>query len=169
MQVESNEVQRRIQRFRDAAREAGIRLTPQRLEVFRELASSAEHPDAETVFRAIQARMPTVSLDTVYRTLWRLKELGLIDTLGPRRETVRFDANLERHHHHVCVRCGLTRDFVDEDLDRIQTPANVEGFARILGAHVEIRGICDECDKEQGGGPRPAGPRRPRSPERKQP
>lgn len=169
MQVENSEVQRRIDSFKDAARNAGIRLTPQRLEIFRELAASLEHPDAETVFRAIHARMPTVSLDTVYRTLWRLKEIGLVDTLGPRRESVRFDANLERHHHHVCVRCGFTRDFADEDLDRIKTPEKVEGFAHILGAHVEIRGICDKCEEEQGAGPPLPGSRRPRGRERKEP
>ena len=79
-------------------------MTHQRLEIFREVASTIEHPDADTVFRAVQRRMPTVSLDTVYRTLWMLHDLGLVTTLGPQRNGVRFDANLERHHHYVCVR-----------------------------------------------------------------
>ena len=60
--------------------------------------------------------MPTVSLDTVYRTLWKLRDLGLVKTLGPNRDAVRFDANLEGHHHYVCVRCGLVRDFDSEEL-----------------------------------------------------
>ena len=63
------------------------------------------------VFEGVRERMPTVSLDTVYRTLWWLKDLGLITTLGSSRERTRFDANLSRHHHFVCVQCGLTRDF----------------------------------------------------------
>ncbi|MCK7479895.1 MAG: transcriptional repressor [Candidatus Moduliflexus flocculans] len=60
------------------------------------MASSLEHPDADAVFRAVRKRVPTVSIDTVYRTLWMLNDLGLVTTLGPRRESVRFDANLDQ-------------------------------------------------------------------------
>ena len=35
------------------------------------------------------------------------KEAQVVTTLGPQRDGVRFDANLEQHHHYVCVRCGL--------------------------------------------------------------
>ena len=90
---------RRLRHLEVVAREAGLKITHQRLEIFRELAGTEEHPDAETIFRAVQLRMPTVSLDTVYRTLWMLHDLGLVKTLGPQRHGVRFDANLDRHHH----------------------------------------------------------------------
>ena len=149
MKVESIEVERRLEQFKAAAKEAGVKLTHQRLEIFREVASSLEHPDAETVFRAVQTRMPTVSLDTVYRTLWMLNDLGLITTLGPRRESVRFDANLERHHHYVCVRCGRARDFESAELNTLRIPSAVKGFGSIVATHVEVRGICESCAKEQ--------------------
>jgi len=63
-----------------------------------------------------------VSLDTVYRTLWMLNDLQLIATLGPRRESVRFDANLEPHHHYICVRCGLAKDFESGELNALASP-----------------------------------------------
>ncbi len=115
MPLPDTEVARRLERFRATAREAGIKLTHQRLEVFRELASTEDHPDAETVFHGVRERVPTVSLDTVYRTLWLLEDLGLIVTLGPRRERARFDANLDSHHHFICENCGLVRDFEHEE------------------------------------------------------
>jgi Fur family peroxide stress response transcriptional regulator len=146
--IESHEVEQRLERFRAAAREAGVKLTHQRLEIFRELASSLEHPDAETVLRGVQPRMPTVSLDTVYRTLWMLNDLGLITTLGPRRGNVRFDANLRPHHHYTCVRCGLTRDFESEDLDGLRIPRSVRSFGSVVDTHVEVRGTCDECGRK---------------------
>jgi Fur family transcriptional regulator, peroxide stress response regulator len=124
---------------------SGVKLTPQRLEIFRELVQTDAHPDAETVFRAVQERMPTVSLDTVYRTLWMLHDLGLVTTLGPRRDSVRFDANLDRHHHYVCVRCGLVRDFVDDALNDLALADDVKQIGSVLGAHVEVRGICEAC------------------------
>ncbi|MDA8177928.1 MAG: transcriptional repressor, partial [Deltaproteobacteria bacterium] len=91
MKAGNVEIGRRLERFQAACRRAGVKLTHQRLEIFREIAGSTKHPDAETVYRGVRARVPTVSLDTVYRTLWLLDGLGLITTLGPRRESVRFD------------------------------------------------------------------------------
>ena len=151
MKVENTKVERRLERFKAAAKEAGVKLTHQRLEIFREIAASLEHPDAETVFRGVQARIPTVSLDTVYRTLWMLNDLRLITTLGPRRESVRFDANLERHHHYVCVRCGLAMDFESSELNALPIPEAVKGFGSVAAAHVEFRGLCKSCTKEQAG------------------
>jgi Fur family transcriptional regulator, peroxide stress response regulator len=138
-------VDRRLDRFRSAATAAGVKLTHQRLEIFREVAASLEHPDAEAVLRAVRKRMPTVSIDTVYRTLWMLNDLGLVATLGPRRESVRFDANLDQHHHYVCVRCGLTRDFESAGLRALRVPAAVQELGRIISTHVEVRGVCRRC------------------------
>lgn len=146
--VESITVERRLGQFTSAAKAAGVKLTHQRLEIFREIASSLEHPDAETVFRGVQARMPTVSLDTVYRTLWMLNNLGLITTLGPRRDRVRFDANLEHHHHYVCVRCGSARDFESAALNALRIPDAVKSFGSIVATHVEVRGFCDSCVRQ---------------------
>jgi Fur family peroxide stress response transcriptional regulator len=151
--VGAREVGRRLGRFTAACRDAGVKLTHQRLEIFREVAASLEHPDAETVHRGVRARMPTVSLDTVYRTLWLLNDLGLVATLGPRRERARFDANLEHHHHYACVRCGLARDFTSLELNALRLPEAVRGFGSVLATHVEVRGVCDRCARKRAGEP----------------
>lgn len=134
-----------LERFREALRTAGVRLTHQRLEIFREVAGRIDHPSAEAVLRAVQPRMPTVSLDTVYRTLRLLTDLGLIATLGPRRDSVRFDANLSRHHHFVCSVCGLARDFVSEELNVLPVPVEVKAFGAVTSVHVEVLGVCAAC------------------------
>lgn len=147
--VTADEAVQRVERFKAAARDRGIRLTPQRIEIFREVASSLEHPDAETVYRAVSARMPTVSLDTVYRTLWMLSKIGLIATLGVRRESVRFDANPRRHHHYVCVQCGSTRDFESPKLHAVQLPKLVKLFGSVLSTQIEVRGVCEACTSKR--------------------
>lgn len=146
---ESNRNQKRLERLKTVAKEAGVKLTHQRLEIFRELAGTEEHPDAEAIFRAVQQRMPTVSLDTVYRTLWKLHDLGLVMTIGPERNGVRFDANLDPHHHYVCVRCGLVRDFESEELNGLRLPDALKTLGSIVDAHVEVRGLCAECQKSE--------------------
>ncbi len=143
MRVEAPEIERRLQRLRGAVRAAGVKLTHQRLEIFREIAASLDHPTADVVFRAVKGRLPTVSLDTVYRTLWLLNDLGMVATLGPRKEGTRFDPNLDRHHHYHCVRCGLVRDF--EGAGSVRLPPSVRGFGSVQGVQVEVRGLCRRC------------------------
>lgn len=145
---QQNSLQERIDRLKDGCRRAGVKLTHQRLEIFREAARSTEHPDAETIFRAVRRRLPTVSLDTVYRTLWLLIDLGMLTTLGPPLGRARFDANLGPHHHFVCTKCGLTRDFASKELDRLRIPESVRRMGRVEVARVEVRGLCNECIKQ---------------------
>ena len=140
--------ERRLAHMTATVRAAGIKLTHQRLEIFREIAASAAHPSVETVFSAVRERVPTVSQDTVYRTLWLLRDLGLATTLGPQQDGVRFDANLDPHHHYVCVRCGLVRDFESAALNTLRVPDAVKQLGSVVDAHVEVRGICAKCVRE---------------------
>jgi Fur family transcriptional regulator, peroxide stress response regulator len=144
-----NKVEQRLDHLKAVARQAGVKLTHQRLEIFRELAGSDQHPSADAIFRAVQQRMPTVSVDTVYRTLWMLHDLGLVTTLGPLRDGLRFDANIDQHHHYVCVRCGLVSDFESTDLNTLRIPETVQELGSIADAHVEVRGVCAQCNAKR--------------------
>jgi len=134
-----------MERFNEVCRNSGAKLTPQRMEIFREVAQAGDHPNVEKVYQRVRERMPTVSLDTVYRTLWWLKDLGLITTLGPPRERTRFDANLSRHHHFVCIQCGLTHDFYSDELDELKLPESVKSFGHVETTQIEVKGICFNC------------------------
>lgn len=149
VEVDRAEMERRLQHFKAACKKAGVKLTHQRMEIFREVAGSLEHPDVEAIFRSVQQRMPMVSLDTVYRTLWLLNDLGVVTTLGLRRESVRFDANLRQHHHYVCIRCGLTRDFEGVALGAAVIPAAVRKLGSIVTTRLEVRGCCVKCAEEK--------------------
>jgi Fur family peroxide stress response transcriptional regulator len=139
------DLQDRIEQLRKALGSAGVRVTHQRLEVFREVARSGDHPDAETVFRGVRERLPTISLDTVYRTLWLLIDLGLITTLGLPRERYRFDGNMRPHHHFVCTKCGMTGDFYSHELDQLDVPDAVNELGVPQRIQVEVRGLCRRC------------------------
>ena len=145
MAIDAAIVEERIQRFHQICTDTGARMTHQRMEIFKEIANSEEHPDAELIFQSVRKRLPTISLDTVYRTLWWLTGLGLVTTLGPAQEGTRFDANLNRHHHFVCSQCGLTRDFYSEALDNLELPESVASIGSSMGTQVEVKGICHAC------------------------
>ena len=145
MQINNKEVEQRVKHFESVCREQGIKLTHQRIEIYREIAQTEDHPDADQVFQRVKGRIPTVSLDTVYRTLWLLKDMGLVVSLGSSRERTRFDANLSSHHHFVCRQCGFTRDFYNNALDTIKLPDSINSLGTIEATHVEVRGICHLC------------------------
>lgn len=149
MKIGPENLQERINHFKDALKRAGVKVTHQRLEIFREVAKSIDHPDAETILKGVREKVSTISLDTVYRTLWLFSDLGLITTLGPPRARTRFDANTISHHHFVCVRCGMTQDFYSKEFDRLEIPDVVRDFGQGDVAQVEIKGTCLKCLSEK--------------------
>lgn len=134
-----------LENWKCSLRDAGVKATRQRLEIYLEIAGATNHPDAETVFRGVQKRIPTISLDTVYRTLWLYSDLGLIGTVGTPQERARFDGNTAPHHHFICVKCGHTEDFISPDLDTLHLPDAVRQFGEVRSAQVEVKGICKGC------------------------
>jgi len=92
--------------------------------------------------------METISLKTVYQTLYELSELGELmplDVGDVGTGAVRFDPNVEDQHHHlVCRRCGKVRD-LHVDFDGLEVPpAAAQGYD-VSSAEVVFRGLCDEC------------------------
>jgi Fur family peroxide stress response transcriptional regulator len=124
---------------------AGIKLTQQRLEIFREMAADRNHPSAERIFKRLQQKMPTIALDTVYRTLATFDELGLVKKLQVMGERALFDANLKEHHHFVCIRCKKVQDLYWPEFDRTTLPEQSSAMGQIQSRHLELRGICRDC------------------------
>ncbi|RJP77286.1 MAG: transcriptional repressor [Candidatus Zixiibacteriota bacterium] len=127
---------------------SGVKATVQRLEIYRELSGSMQHPDAEAIYRGVRRRIPTVSLDTVYRTLLLFLKLGLVSSLRLPHERIRFDPNLTPHHHLVCTRCGRVQDFTHPDFDALKVPEAAQSWGVIEKMQVEIRGQCERCARQ---------------------
>jgi Fur family peroxide stress response transcriptional regulator len=133
--------------FKAALNRRGVKLTHQRMIIFQQVAESKEHPNVESVYKAVRKQLPTISLDTVYRTLWMLQDFGLINILGG-RDRVRFDGNMNPHHHFVCNECGLMRDFYCEEFSRLKIPKEITDLGNGETVLIEIKGICTECSKK---------------------
>ena len=142
------QAERRVAEFLELCRRQGVKATHQRTEILRELAGSAEHPDAETILSRVRQRFPTVSVDTVYRTLKLLEDKGVIARVGSMRDRARFDANTDRHHHFVCTECGMIGDFYSDAMDQLPVPREVSEMGSVQGVYVELRGICRTCKQK---------------------
>ena len=134
----------KIQKLKDICVQKGMRVTPQRIEIYKYVANSCEHPSAEIVFEAIKKKMPNVSIDTVYRTLTSLEELGLIFRVDNQLPKARFDADLTPHHHFLCTKCNEVFDIFPENYN-IEIPPEANEIGVIKDANLQIRGVCKKC------------------------
>src|ERR1700760_3435813 len=82
-------------------RGAGLKLTPQRMAIVRELAADPTHPTAQELFERLRTALPTMSFATVYNTLDALAKAGLCASLSLSPGPSRFDPNMRPHHHAV--------------------------------------------------------------------
>ena len=89
---------------------AGLRLTKQRLTIYRELESCPDHPDVDYLFRAVRRIVPKISLFTVYRTMNALESAGMVWRVATCKGHARYDGNVEAHAHFLCEKCGRIDD-----------------------------------------------------------
>ncbi len=128
-------------------RAQGLKITPQRVSIFRALHGSAEHPSAEAVYEQVRVEMPSISLRTVYQTLNDLTSMGELGQLDLGTGAARFDPTLDPHHHLVCERCGRVSD-VHTDFTDVRVPqGELHGF-RVATTQIVFRGVCADCQRE---------------------
>jgi Fe2+ or Zn2+ uptake regulation protein len=127
----------------DTLREAGLKLTPQRLAIAECLRGDHTHPTAQALYERLRPRFPGMSVATVYNTLSALgaiKHCRELQIGGPSR----FDPNMLPHDHAVCERCGAIRDVELSARKRGETGCSLPGF-RVGRVERIYRGICAEC------------------------
>jgi Fur family peroxide stress response transcriptional regulator len=130
---------------RQRFREKGLKLTPQRYAIYEMMIHTDSHPAVEEIYHAVQPMFPMLSLNTVYYTLTSLKKAGLIADVPVQEGAARFDANMDRHHHLVCLKCRKIEDLYDDALDQLKISAKSTNGYLVESHRVEFRGYCSEC------------------------
>lgn len=139
------ELNEKVHNFEQLCRRAGLKVTPQRVAIYRELVKTDEHPSAEILHRKVKRIFPSISLDTVNRTLLTLAEIGAAFIVEGSGDAKRFDGGLENHQHFRCIKCRRIIDFHHKPFDNVQAPKTISGKFKILRKAVYFEGICDLC------------------------
>ncbi|MCY3882623.1 MAG: transcriptional repressor [Chloroflexi bacterium] len=127
-------------------REAGFRVTPQRLLVASALRHAGRHLSAAEIAEEVRSVYPVVDLSTVYRTVEMLKRLHLATATDMGGDDLLFEWSAgEAHHHLICSRCRKT-----QVLDHTYLEGLAERVGRDFGfqadlQHFAIFGVCQEC------------------------
>lgn len=126
--------------------ERGVRVTPQRALVWRELEESGGHFTADGLWERVRGSLPGLELSTVYRALGALRAAGLVaESRLPEGPRV-FEARPALHPHLVCEVCGRIshpRPGVERGV-LAALEAGADGF-EVRELHVMARGTCAGC------------------------
>jgi len=125
----------------------GIRVTPQRLEVFTLLRGKNKHLTVGEICGKIKKRFPALSVATVYAILDLFKQKRLVSEVRIQPDCACFETNIELHHHFFCRKC---KKIIDLDMPSCQALR----WRRVQGHEIEelagyIYGICRECGRKQ--------------------
>jgi Fur family peroxide stress response transcriptional regulator len=131
--------------FESACRSSGLKLTHQRREIFIELICGDGHPSVETIFKRLRKKIPTISLDTVYRTMATFESCDLVKRVQTMQNQTRYEANVGLHHHFVCEKCKKIIDFDWRDFDQSNLPEALAHYGRVKEKNVVVQGVCRDC------------------------
>jgi Fur family peroxide stress response transcriptional regulator len=138
-----------IAQFVEHCKKYGLRITPQRCAVYKELLKSKKHPTADEMFQTVKQEFPNISYDTVNRTLLTFAEIGLVDVVSTKGGPRRFDPVMDNHHHFHCVNCGKIIDFYSEQYSNLQIPKNIKDDFTVFTKRVVLNGLCKQCRKRR--------------------
>jgi len=143
--IDNPELDKKTMQFTSKCREAGLKVTPQRIAIYRELLQTDEHPSAEMLYEKVKKTFPSISLDTVNRTLLTFNEIGVAFTVEGSGGARRYDGGLHEHQHFRCVKCKKIIDFHHKPFDNIKLPPQICQQFKVLRKSVYLEGLCNLC------------------------
>jgi Fur family peroxide stress response transcriptional regulator len=129
-------------------KKAGLRVTPQRIAIYRALVTSGAHPTAQSLFEQLQAVLPSLSQATVYNTLQTLATHGLIQEVGEVGDgAAHYDADPAPHANVICTRCHCVDDVFDIPLDDITEKVIARSGYQVRSVRIAYYGLCPRCQR----------------------
>ncbi len=147
MSEDNSILEKVIARFKDELVERGLRKTPERFAILREIYTMGGHLDAEDLFLHMQKQNYRVSRATVYNTLDLLVDVDLVKKQQFGNNITLYEKSLgyRQHDHLICTQCGKVIEFCDPRIQ--QTKSMVEEMINFeISYHsLNIYGRCENC------------------------
>lgn len=140
------------EKFREylASRVKPQRFTNPQRDLVRFIFSKHRHFDPDELIDGLKEAKLNISRATVYRTLPKLVDAGLLRRIEVNGRTVYdHDYGYPQHEHLVCDLCKRMIEFQHPALEAlIQEIADRHEF-RVGGHTLLVRGICQECNRKR--------------------
>lgn len=125
------------QKLRNMLQRYGLRATTQRMVILDYLMSHKTHPTAEM----IHADLQSISLATIYNTLEKLVDTGLVIVIDSNDDKRHFDYYGEPHYHIINQKTHEIIDANNFDVQPLLDAARKASGLNISGYHIELYGI----------------------------
>ncbi len=96
-----------------------LKVTPQRILVYKAFTEIPKHPTAEQIIKNVKKSNPNISAGTIYKTLETFVENNIITKVKTERDIMRYDMDLETHHHLYCAESDKIEDYYDPKLNQM--------------------------------------------------
>ncbi|MGQ9688671.1 MAG: Fur family transcriptional regulator [Desulfobaccales bacterium] len=126
-----------------------ISVTPQRLAILANLEARRDHPTAEQIYQDVRREMPTISFNTVYKTLEVFCQKGLIIKVNPLHEVARYDYHTEQHAHLICRNCRFIVDLPDEVAPVPTLSPEAQAGFQVEQYSLIYWGLCPKCQQSE--------------------
>lgn len=124
----------------------GYRLTSSRRAVVDVIAGSQSSLSATDIFLEARRQCPGLGLVTVYRTLEKLENLGLIQRVHQDEACHSYIAIRGEHQHlMICEACKRTVYFNGDDLYPLIMQMGEKCGYKIQHHWLQLSGLCDKC------------------------
>ena len=133
----------------DRLRDAGGRVTRQRLLVADALGAIGKQVTAQELYERLRLRDPRIGRATVFRTLEALVAAGVARRLEQEGHIYGYVACRPEHHHHLaCHRCGRVEEIGESYVRPIASRVEADLGFRIDDARLDFYGLCARCAAE---------------------
>jgi len=134
--------------WREYLKKRGMRKTPEREAIVKEVLSFGEHFDVDSLWLRLKKKSG-VSKASIYRTIPLLIDVGLITEVYLENGHMHYEYVYGREHHcHLrCTNCKKTIEFSDDRLTAIEHELGAKHGFVTNGLKVEILGLCPKCNR----------------------
>lgn len=138
------------EKFREylASRPRLQRFTTQQRDMVQYIFSKHNHFDADELIDEMKRESFRVSRPTVYRTLKKLVDAGLLRKINLGTRTVyEHDYGYAQHDHLYCEQCGTMIEFQDPQIEQLVRDVCQQHQFQFMGHSFIIRGVCATCNR----------------------
>ena len=139
-------------KFREylASRPRPQRFTEQQREMLRYIFNQHNHFDADQLCEEMRRANLHVSRATVYRTLSKLVDAGLLRCLETgSRKYYEHDYGYPQHEHMQCTLCNKMIEFQEPRMEALLRDVCRAHNFQYSGHNFVIRGVCADCNRNR--------------------
>ena len=118
----------------DGLKKTGLKATLPRLKIMDIFEHSKQkHLSAEDIYKLMISSNEEIGLATIYRVLTQFEQVGLLIRHHFEGGKAVYELNEKSHHDHiVCLQCGHVTEFVNEEIENLQTKVAEEHGFKII-------------------------------------